>query len=32
MHAAMIDELGEDPEQIEQRARADFARGYHRDK
>ena len=31
MHAAMLDELGEDPQQIEQRCRADGARGYGRD-
>ena len=31
MHASLRHELGEDPDKIEQRCRADFARGYARD-
>ena len=30
MHAAMLGELGEDPDETEQRGRADYARGYDR--
>ena len=32
MHAALVKEVGEDPEQTEQRCRADYARGYDRPK
>lgn len=31
MHAALVEELGEDPEKTEQRCRADYAKGYGRD-
>ncbi len=31
LHQAMVEELGEDPDEIEQRCRADGARGYERD-
>ena len=31
MHTALLDELGEDPDMIEQRCRADYARGYQRE-
>jgi len=30
MHAALVREIGEDPDQSEQRCRADYARGYER--
>ena len=32
MHAALVQELGEDPEETEKRCRADYARGYGRPK
>jgi len=28
LHAALVKELGEDPEQTERRCRADYAKGY----
>jgi len=31
MHALLVEQLGEDPDRIEQRCRADLARGYERD-
>ena len=30
LHAALVNELGEHPDTIEQRCRADYARGYSR--
>jgi len=32
LHAALVKELGEDPEESERRCRADYAKGYGRPK